>query len=71
MTVDKNCQMVMEFKKNSNKYMENNARRDSKLTSWTHSDESYPWKEMPMKKIYNELSIMDWEKFGWDYENAM
>jgi hypothetical protein len=51
--------------------MENNARRDFGLISWAHSDELYPWKEMLMKKINNELSIMDKGKLGWDYENTM
>jgi hypothetical protein len=25
----------------------------------------------PMKEINNELSIIDWEKLGWDYEHSM
>ena len=24
-----------------------------------------------MKEINNELSIIDWEKLGWDYEHSM
>jgi hypothetical protein len=26
---------------------------------------------MPMKKINNELSIIDWGQLGWDYKNSM
>jgi hypothetical protein len=32
LTVDKNCQMAMEFRKIDNEYLKNNTRRDSRLT---------------------------------------
>jgi hypothetical protein len=41
MMVDKNYQMAMKFKKISNKYIKNNAKRDFGLTSWAHIDELY------------------------------
>jgi hypothetical protein len=63
--------MAMEYKIISNKYEENNARRDFGLISWVHLNELYPWKEMLIKKINNELCIMDKGKLGWNYENAM
>jgi hypothetical protein len=44
--------------------LENNARRDFGLTSWVHMDELFSWEETPMKKINNELSIINWEKLG-------
>jgi hypothetical protein len=69
--VDKNRQMPFEYKKIDNEYLENNARRDFGLTWWAHTDELFPWIETPMKKINNELSIIDWEKLGWDYEHSM
>jgi hypothetical protein len=34
-------------------------------------DELIPWDNTPMKKINNELSIIDWRKLGWDYKNSM
>jgi hypothetical protein len=30
----------------------------------------YPWNKTSMKKINNELSMMDWKKLRWDYENG-
>jgi hypothetical protein len=63
--------MPFEYKKIDNEYLENNARRDFGLTWWAHTDELFPWIETPMKKINNELSIIDWEKLGWDYEHSM
>jgi hypothetical protein len=58
--------MTSEYKKIDNEYLENNGRRDFGLTSWAHTDELFPWEETPMKKINNELSIIDWEKLGWE-----
>ena len=63
--------MASEYKKIDNKYLENNQRRDIGLTSWTHMDELFPWAETPMKKINNELSIIDWKKLGWNHEHSM
>jgi hypothetical protein len=63
--------MASEYRKIDNEYLENNSRRDFGLTSWTHTDELFSWEETPMKKINNELSIIDWKKLGWDYEHSM
>jgi hypothetical protein len=73
LTVDKNCQMASEYNKINNEYLENNSRRDFGLTSWAHVDELFPWipDETPMKEINKGLSIIDWEKLGWDYEHSM
>jgi hypothetical protein len=59
MTIDKDYQMAMEYKRISNEYMKNNARTNFGLTSWAHTDDLYPWKVTPTKKINNELSIRD------------
>jgi hypothetical protein len=69
--VDKNCQIPSEYRKFDNKYLKNNARRDFGLFSWAHTDELFPWINTPTKKINNELTIIDWEKLGWNYENSM
>jgi hypothetical protein len=71
LSVDKNVQMALEFKKIDNKYLENNAKREFGLTSWAHMDELFPWPNIPMKKVNNALSIIDWKNCGWDYENSM
>jgi hypothetical protein len=65
--------MASEYKKIDNEYLENNSRRDFGLTSWTHTDELFPWTsdETPMKEINKGLSIIDWGKLGWDYEHEM
>jgi hypothetical protein len=64
--------MASEYKK-IDEYLENNSKRDFGLTSWVHADELFPWSpfETPMKELNNELSIIDWEKLGWDYEYSM
>jgi hypothetical protein len=59
LTVDKNRQMASEYKTIDNEYLENNAKRDFGLTLWAHKDELFPWENTPMKKINNELSIID------------
>jgi hypothetical protein len=63
--------MALEFEKIDNEYLENNAKREFGLTCWAHTDELFPWPNIPMKKINNELSIIDWKNCGWDYENSM
>jgi hypothetical protein len=70
-TVDKNHQIASEYKKIDNEYLENNSKRDFGLTSWAHTDELFPGEETPMKKINNELSIIDWEKLGWNYKHSI
>jgi hypothetical protein len=72
-TVDRSRQMAIEYKKIDNEYMIHNARREFGLTSWAHTDELFPWNpdEIPMKETNNGISIIDWEKLGWDYEHAM
>jgi hypothetical protein len=39
LSVDKNRQMALEFKKIDNEYLENNAKREFGLTSWAHTYE--------------------------------
>jgi hypothetical protein len=62
--------MALEYKKIENEYLKNNARRDFGLTLWAHTNELFLWENTPTKKINNELSIIDWGKLGWDYENS-
>ena len=73
LTIDKNRQMASKYKKNNKEYLENNARRDFGLTSWTYTEELFPWtlNEIPIKEINKELSIIDWKKLGWDYEHSI
>jgi hypothetical protein len=71
LSVDKNRQMALEFKKIDNEYLENNAKREFGLTSWAHTDELFPWSNIPMKKVNNALSIIVWKNCGWDYKNSM
>jgi hypothetical protein len=71
LSVDKNRQMDLEFKKIDIEYLENNVKREFGLTSWAHTDELFPWPNIPMKKVNNALSIIDWKNCGWDYENSM
>jgi hypothetical protein len=71
LSVDKNCQMALEFKKIDNEYLENNAKRQFGLTSWAHMDELFSGPNIPMKKVNNELSIIDWKNCGWNYENSI
>jgi hypothetical protein len=59
LTVDKNCQMAMEYRKIDSEFLENNTRRDFGLTSWALTNELFPWDNTPAKKINNELSIID------------
>ena len=65
--------MASEYMKIDNDYMKNNARREFGITSWAHTDELFPWNpdEIPMKEMDKGISIIDWEKVGWDYEHAM
>jgi hypothetical protein len=51
--------MALEFKKINNEYLENNAKKEFGLISLAHTDELFPWPNIPMKKISNELSIID------------
>jgi hypothetical protein len=71
--VDKNRQMASEYKKIDNEYLENNSRRDFRLTSWAHIDKLFPWTpdEILMKELNKGLSIIDWRKLAWDYEHEM
>jgi hypothetical protein len=55
LSVDKNHQMALEFKKIDNEYLENNAKREFGLTSWAHMDELFPWPNIPMKKVNNAI----------------
>ena len=61
--------MASKYKKIGNEYLENNSRRDFGLTSWAHTYELFPWtpNETSMKEINKGLSIINWEKLGWDY----
>jgi hypothetical protein len=63
--------MALEFKKADNEYLENNAKKEFGLTSLAHTDELFPWPNIPMKKVNNALSIIDWKNCRWDYENSM
>jgi hypothetical protein len=40
-------------------------------TSWAHTDELFLWPNIPIKKVNNALSIIDWKNCGWNYENSM
>jgi hypothetical protein len=71
LSVDKNRQMDLEFKKIDIEYLENNVKREFGLTSWAHTDELFPWPNIPMKKVNNALSIINWKNCGWDYKNSM
>jgi hypothetical protein len=39
-------------------YREHNMIRDFGLTSWAHTDELFPWTDIPTKKVGN-LYIID------------
>ena len=69
LTVDRNRQIAIEMDKINKEYREHNMIRDFGLTSWAHTDELFPWTDIPTKKVGN-LHIIDWAKCGWDYENA-
>jgi hypothetical protein len=60
-TVDKNRQMVMEMDKINKENRQHNMTREFGLTSWTHTDELFPWTDIPTKKVGN-LHIIDWAK---------
>jgi hypothetical protein len=68
-TVDRNQQIAIKMDKINKEYREHNMIRDFGLTSWAHTDELFPWTDIPTKKVGN-LEIIDWAKCGWDYENA-
>jgi hypothetical protein len=72
-TVDRGRQMALAYMKIDNEYMIHNTRREFGLTSWAHTDDLFPWDpdHIPMKKMNNGISVIDWEKLGWDYEHEM
>jgi hypothetical protein len=69
LTMDKNRQMAIEMDKINKEYKQHNMMRDFGLTSWAHTDDMFPWNEVPTMKV-NNLDIIDWAKCGWNYENA-
>jgi hypothetical protein len=69
LTLDRNRQIAIEMDKINKEYREHNMIRDFGLTSWAHTDELFPWIDIPTKKVGN-LHIIDWAKCGWDYKNA-
>jgi hypothetical protein len=38
--------------------------KDFRLTSWAHTNELFPWTNIPTKKVEN-LEIIDWAKCRW------
>jgi hypothetical protein len=69
LTMDRNRQMAIEMDKINKGYMHHNMIKDFGLTSCAHTNELFPWTEIPTKKVKN-LYIIDWAKCRWDYENA-
>ena len=50
-------------------HREHSMIRDFGLTSWAHTDELFSWTDIFTKKVEN-LEIIDWIEYGWDYKNA-
>jgi hypothetical protein len=63
LTVDRNRQITIEMDKINKEYREHNMIRDFGLTSWAHTDELFPWTDIPTKKVGN-LHIIDLAKCG-------
>jgi hypothetical protein len=59
--VDQNQQIAIEMDKTDKEYKEYNMVRDFGLASWAHTDELFPWTDIPTKKVEN-LEIIDWTK---------
>jgi hypothetical protein len=58
LTVDKNRQMAIEMDKINKEYKQHNMMRDFGLTSWAHTDDMFPWNEVPTMRV-NNLDIID------------
>ena len=69
LTVDQNKQIAIEMDKINKEYRKCNMIRDFGLISWAHTDKLFPWTDIPTKKVGN-LHIIDWAKYGWNYENT-
>ena len=61
--------MAIEMDKINKEYKQHNMMRDFGFISWVETDDMFPWNEIPTTKV-NNLDIIDWAKYGWNYENA-
>ena len=61
--VDWNRQMAIEMDKINKEYRKHNMIKVFGLISQAHTDELFPWTNIPTKKVGN-LEIIDWAKYG-------
>ena len=59
--VDWNPEMAIEMDKINKEYRQHNIIKDFGLTSWAHTNELFPWTNIPTKKVEN-LETIYWAK---------